>query len=62
MSDTTPLTHTYKAWALVKDGKYITTQHGRMALYGTRVLADHFRSIDYRGAKVVRVEVTVRTV
>lgn len=62
MSDAAPLTHTYKAWALVNDGKFITTQHGRMALYGTRVLADYFRSIDCPGAKVVRVEVTVKPV
>lgn len=62
MSDTTPLTNTYKAWALVREGKFITTQNGRMALYGTREIAEYFARDDYPGAKLVRVEVTVRTV
>jgi len=62
VSDAAPLTHTYKAWALVRKGKFITTQNGRMGIYGTREIADFFRCRDYPGAQIVRVEVTVRTV
>ena len=60
MNDMTPLTHTYNAWALVKDGKYITTSDGQTVLYDRREIA-HWDN-DCPGATVVRVEVTVRAV
>lgn len=61
MTIPTPLTHTYKAWALVREGAFITTLNGRMGIYGTREIAEYWRG-DYPGAQVVHVEVTVRTV
>lgn len=58
MNDTTPLTNTYKGWALVRDDAFITTPNGRIVILGTPVIAEQW-AIMYPGAKPIRIEITV---